>query len=204
MAYGAKVRTASGGTSQSLRSSRTRSQSISSRSRGARVSSASGSSRSNQVFDRMSMRPIFGSAAPELDSTYESDVRVIRTGGKAATVKQPTLLPTLVKMAALVIVLVAVLSFIRIILTSSAVVTMIENDTISTQITEARSTGISLEMEQSVLKNPSAIRAQAKQMNMSAPYSATTITLKPDIVAIENGETLSLSGTIKNVVQINQ
>lgn len=195
MAYGTYGNAARRQSAQSSRSSR---------SRGARGARTARSDRNSQVLDRMSMRPIFGSAAPELQPEYRSDVHVVRTGRSLQTQQQPSLLPTLVKMAAVVIVTIAILSFARIMLTSNAVVTMIENESLSSQITEARSTGISLEMEQSVLKNPSAIRAQAKQMNMVAPLSATTITLKPDIVAIESGDTLSLSGTIKNVVQINQ
>lgn len=176
----------------------------SSRSGNSRMPRNARSSRSAEVLDRMSMRPIYGTAAPALQPEYESDVRVIRPDRQTQVQQQPSMLPTMVAMAAIIIIVVAVLSFARIVLTSSAVVTMIENETISSQITEARSTGISLEMEQSVLKNPSAIRAQAKQLNMVAPAGSTTITLKPDIVSIESGDTLSLSGTIKNVVQINQ
>lgn len=167
-----------------------------------RVAHSSRSRRSDDVFNRMAMRPLYGTAAPELEPQYEADVRVIRPERKAQTQQETSLVPTLIKMAAIVIVVAAALSFMRIMLTSNTVVTMIENDAISSQISEVRSQGTALEMEQSVLTTPAAIRAQAKRLNMTAPSSIMTITLKPDIVAIENGDTLSLSGTIKNVVEI--
>lgn len=129
------------------------------------------------------------------------NVRTIRSAEHAAA---PSLLPLIAKMAAVFIVVVAALSFVRIMLTSEAVTTMIESDTLSSQISEARSAGISLEMEQSVLSNPSAIKAQATKLGMVAPKDMSAMALTPDVVAIDNSDTLSLSGTIKKVVEIQE
>lgn len=187
----------------------------SSRTTSTRASVAS--SARSQRSSRSAEAPFFGQAAPVLrpdyqEENYRPDIRIISAGTSAGagaatraaarTQGASSVASTAVKMAAIVIVLVAVLSFVRIALTSSSVTTMIQSDALSAQISEARSAGTSLEMEQSVLKNPSAVKAQAKQLGMSAPSGATTITLEPDVVAINNGDTLSLSDTIKNVVEV--
>ena len=128
----------------------------------------------------------------------QSDMRVVRGGAKA----QPSvnILVEIAKMAAIVLVVVAALCFARIALTNATVSTMIESDALSAQISEARSTGTSLEMEQSTLSNTAAINSAAKRLGMTAPYEVGTIALSPDVVATDANGSLSLSGTVKNVV----
>ena len=128
----------------------------------------------------------------------QSDMRVVRGGANA----QPSvnILVEIAKMAAIVLVVVAALCFARIALTNATVTTMIESDALSAQISEARSTGTSLEMEQSTLSNTAAINSAAKRLGMTAPYEVGTIALSPDVVATDANGSLSLSGTVKNVV----
>ena len=137
--------------------------------------------------------------APER-SFSPSDVRTVRTQGKPAQDAQPSLLATAGKLAAVVIVLVAVLSFARIALTNAAVTMLIESDTLSAQIAEARSSGVGLEMQQSVLSSPTAINSAVKRLGMTAPAEVGTIVLDPDVVAYDANGTLSLSDSVKNVV----
>ena len=129
-----------------------------------------------------------------------SDVRAVRTGGTARTSADSSLLVTIGRLAAIVFVVVAVLCFARIALTNAAVTTMIESDTLSAQIDEARSSGVSLEMEQSLLSSTSTINAAVKRLDMAAPYEVGTIALDKDVVATDAAGALSLSGTVKNVV----
>ena len=128
----------------------------------------------------------------------QSDMRVVRGGANA----QPSvnILVEIAKMAAIVLVVVAALCFARIALTNATVSTMIESDALSAQISEARSTGTSLEMEQSTLSNTAAINSAAKRLGMTAPYEVGTLALSPDVVATDANGSLSLSGTVKNVV----
>ena len=128
----------------------------------------------------------------------QSDMRVVRGGASA----QPNvnIIVEIAKMAAIVLVVVAALCFARIALTNATVSTMIESDALSAQISEARSTGTSLEMEQSTLSNTAAINSAAKRLGMTAPYEVGTIALSPDVVATDANGSLSLSGTVKNVV----
>jgi len=127
------------------------------------------------------------------------NLRVDRTGAS----EQPTtsLLVTLARMAAIVLIVITALSFARIALTNAAVVTMIESDALSSQIADARTTGVSLEMEQSVLSNTSAIKAAAKRLGMGTPYEVGSIILPPDVVATTGDGALSLSGTVNKLVE---
>ena len=130
------------------------------------------------------------------------DVRAVRTGTRQSTSNdtQASLLVTAAKLAAVVLVLVAALSFARIALTNAAVTTMIESDALSAQIATARSSGVSLEMEQSVLSSKSALTSAVKRLGMGAPATIGSITLDPDVVALDADGNLSLSGSVKNVV----
>lgn len=143
-------------------------------------------------------------AAPERRER-RFDVRAVRTGSRAASdARQSTsaLLVTAAKAAAVLFVFVAVLCFARIALTNAAVTTLIESDEISAQISAARSSGVGLEMEQSVLSSNSALNAAVKRLHMVAPAEVGTLALEPDVVAIDENGALSFSGTVKNVVGI--
>lgn len=136
--------------------------------------------------------------APERAS--RPGVRAVRTGAAREADASASLLVTAAKLAAVVLVFVAVLSFARIALTNAAVTTMIESDVLSAQIAEARSSGVGLEMEQSVLSSTSALNAAVKRLGMAAPGFIGSITLDPDVVALDANGDLSLSGSVKNVV----
>ena len=140
---------------------------------------------------------------PEERSSYSerANVRAVRTGGARQADENTSLLITAAKLAAVVLVVVAVLGFARIALTSAAVATLIESDAISSQIEEARATGVSLEMEQSVLTSPTALKGAVKRLGMVAPAEVGTIDLGVDVVALDEEGSLSLSGSVKNVTQ---
>ncbi len=141
--------------------------------------------------------------APSQDARQRqrrADIRAMRTGERSAADPNAALLVTAARLAAVVLVLVAVLAFARIALTNAAVTTMIESDALSAQISEARSSGVSLEMEQSVLSSTSALKAAVKRLHMAAPGSVGTLVLEPDVVARDANGTLSLSDSVKNVV----
>lgn len=140
----------------------------------------------------------YPSYAPE--RSRRADVRAIRTGSPADANAGAALLVTAAKLAAVVFVFVAVLCFARIALTNAAVTTMIESDALSAQIAEARSSGVGLEMEQSVLSSTSALNAAVKRLGMAAPAEVGALALEPDVVATDANGELSLSDSVKNVV----
>ena len=103
-----------------------------------------------------------GNAARSIErGGRERSLRVERTGSHGE--RQSSLLMTAAIMAAIVLVVIAALSFARISLMNATVTTLLEADALSGQIETARSEGVSLEMEQSVLSNTYAINAAAKQ-----------------------------------------
>ena len=134
------------------------------------------------------------------DVRHASDVRAMRTGGSREESSTP-LLVTAAKMAAILLFVVAALAFARITLTSATVTTMIESDALSSEIADARSDGVVLEMEQSVLSNTSAINIAAKRLGMKAPAEVGTIALSADVVSVDADGNLSLSGTVRKLVE---
>ena len=136
---------------------------------------------------------------PAQSSQRRRNLRVDRTGSPEQSATP--LLVTLARMAAIILVLITALSFARIALTNATVVTMIESDAISSQIADARTSGVSLEMEQTVLTNSSAIKVAAKRLGMAAPYEVGSIILPADVVATTGDGALSLSGTVNNLVE---
>lgn len=136
--------------------------------------------------------------APERNR--RGDVRAIRTGTRREAGGSAALLVTAAKLAAVIFVFVAALCFARIALTNATVTTLIESDALSAQISEARSSGVGLEMEQSVLSSTSALNAAVKRLGMAAPAAVGSISLDPDVVATDPDGTLSFSDTVKNVV----
>ena len=143
----------------------------------------------------------YPSYVPETPLTRESNMHVERTGERPQK-GTSSLLVTAAKMAAIVLVVIAALSFARIALMNATVTTLIESDGLSGQITNLRSTGVSLEMEQSVLSNSYAIEAAGKRLNMGEPGAVGTIALTPDVVAVDGDGALSLSNSMKNLAEI--
>ena len=157
--------------------------------------------RGNLAYD-LNAYPAFAPAsAPERDQRQQrASVRAVRTGERTQA-DSSAILVTAAKLAAVVFVFVAALCFARIALTNAAVTTMIESDKLSAQITEARSSGVGLEMEQSVLSSNSALAAAVKRLGMAAPAEIGSIALDPDVVALDADGALSLSGSVENVVR---
>ena len=149
---------------------------------------------------RMDAFPAF---APDRDNR-KLDVRVVPgSRGKKEESSTPSLI-NLACMFAVLVTVIAVLCCARIAITSATVTTLLESDSISTQISTARSTGTSLEMEQSALASTPHLRAAAKKFGMQTPYVIGTIALDPDVVATDGAGNLSLSGTVKNAVGIQE
>ena len=148
-----------------------------------------------------------GAQAP---ARQRPDVRPVRTPASAqpaqlaqAAQAAPASAPIamLGRLAAVLIVVVAALCFARIALTNAAVTTLIDSDTISSQIEEARTSGVGLEMQQSVLSSPTAINSAVKRLGMISPGEVDTMALEPDVVAYDADGGLSLSSSVKNVVR---
>ena len=141
-------------------------------------------------------------AYPEYAPERARRVNVRVLPGRAPRTKESSApsIAVLARAIAVVLVVAAILAFARIALTSATVSTLIESDTLSAEISEARSYGTSLEMQQSVLTSTQALDSAVKRLGMVPAWEVQTISLGADVVAVDSQGNLSLSDTVKNVV----
>ena len=102
------------------------------------------------------------------------------------------------KACAVICIVIALIAMARVAITSAAASCALETRSLQTSIETARAEGNELEVSQSVLANPSRIKAQATALGMAAPAPECSeqITLSPDIVATDGAGSLSLSESV--------
>ena len=105
---------------------------------------------------------------------------------------------SLAKACAVICIVIALIAMARVAITSAAASCALETRSLQTSIETARAEGNELEVSQSVLANPSRIKAQATALGMAAPAPECSeqITLSPDIVATDGAGSLSLSESV--------
>ncbi|MFR4804411.1 MAG: hypothetical protein ACLT98_14490, partial [Eggerthellaceae bacterium] len=99
----------------------------------------------------------------------------------------------LAKAAAVVLLVVSLVGFARIGLMSATISTTMQSSQLTSQISDARSSGAALEVSQSTLSNPTKVKQQAGKLGMAAPETTGVITLDKDVVATDESGALSLS-----------
>ena len=82
-------------------------------------------------------------------------------------------------------------------LAAATVTTSMQSQELSSQIDDARATGSSLEVTQSLLSNSSRVRSQAEKLGMAAPAEVGTITMPEDVVSTNDDGSLSLSRSVE-------
>lgn len=146
----------------------------------------------------MSAAPAY-SYYPERAPEHERRARISVVPGRG-TRTQPASLPSnvvfLAKAVAVVLVVVALVAFVRIGLMSATVSTTMSSTQLSSQISDARSSGAALEVSQSALSNPTKVKQQAGKLGMAAPEATGVIELGKDVVATDESGSLSLSKSI--------
>lgn len=138
---------------------------------------------------------IHGSAAPAYESA--SSFEVVRNPKPASGVSVlPSDIIGVARLIIVVIAVVAVIACVRVGFTAASVGTCMDSEALSAQIETARSAGSDLEVQRSYLSNTSHVRVAATQLGMGAPAASMTITLDPDVVAVDAAGNLSLSGSM--------
>ena len=93
-----------------------------------------------------------------------------------------------------------VIGFVRVGLASAAYSTASQASDLRTEISNARTTGESLAVQESLLSSPGNIRTQAdEKLNMQAGVSSETITLSVDPVSIDSAGNLSFAGSVSRI-----
>lgn len=138
-----------------------------------------------------------GSAAHDLRSGQHraSRVRVIR-GRRHQVEMLDNRLITFAKLGLIFLLIFAVLGCVRVGLTSLAVTASIETEQTQANIDTARTNGTTLEVEQSKLANPTAVKKAATKLGMTSPSSVETLKLPADVVSTDDAGNLSLSKTL--------
>ncbi len=104
------------------------------------------------------------------------------------------------KAAIVVIAVLAVVCLVRVFASVSTVQALEASASLQTQIEEARATGNELEIQHSVLSNPTSIQKKAAKMGMKAPKSTERIVVavKPSTKTFANGS-ISIAATVKSI-----
>lgn len=103
---------------------------------------------------------------------------------------------TAVKALIACLIVFLVIGFVRVGLASAAYSTASQASDLRTEIANARTTGESLAVQESLLSSPGNIRTQAdEKLNMKAGVSSETITLSVDPVSIDSAGNLSFAGS---------
>lgn len=144
-------------------------------------------------------RYVSSSLAEELSFEEAPSISVVPGAGRRAQSEGiSTAALSLAKACAVICIVIALIAMARVAITSAAASCALETRSLQTSIETARAEGNELEVSQSVLANPSRIKAQATALGMAAPapeYSEQ-ITLSPDIVATDGAGSLSLSESV--------
>lgn len=125
--------------------------------------------------------------------------RISVVPGRGTRTQTPTLPSNVVflaKAAAVVLLVVSLVGFARIGLMSATISTTMQSSQLTSQISDARSSGAALEVSQSTLSNPTKVKQQAGKLGMAAPETAGVITLDKDVVATDESGALSLSKSV--------
>lgn len=151
----------------------------------------------------MSAQPAYSRSRYSAQPSYAPSITVVRGKGKSSA---PQALPSVMVQAAVVAVAVfvvlAVVGFCRVTLTSAGANAAIQAKNLDSQIYEARTSGADLEVLQSSLSNPSRIRIQASALGMVEPEVVTSINLAGDIVTVDERGALSLSGSAQALLAL--
>ena len=125
--------------------------------------------------------------------------RISVVPGRGTRTQTPTLpsnVVLLAKAAAVVLLVVSLVGFARIGLMSATISTTMQSSQLTSQISDARSSGAALEVSQRTLSNPTKVKQQAGKLGMAAPETTGVITLDKAVVATDESGALSLSKSV--------
>ena len=140
--------------------------------------------------------------AYERERYSQPDISVMP--GRGARNASDSLSPNVIllaKVAAVVLVVLALLGVARVTLSSATVTAALETQQLSSQIEMARVDGNKLEVAQSTLSNPTRIKDAASGLGMAAPAETIKMDLSGDVVVTDGDGALSLSGSVAVAAQ---
>lgn len=106
-----------------------------------------------------------------------------------------------IKIAVALLIAFMVVGIVRIALSSFAYGMASSASDLRSEISDARTTGESLAVQESLLSSPSNIRQQAEERSMVPAASAESMTLSFDPVVIDGDGNLSFAGSVERLAQ---
>lgn len=154
-----------------------------------------------------SYRDYYSSAAPQRREqparAPRPNIHVVPGKGRDTKLKQglsAIAVSSFKLVVALAVVFAAVLC-VRVGLSVATVQSMANASELSTQIEDARDASTDLEIQHSVLTNPTNIQKKASDLGMAAPKETTYLTVTLPVTVVENADgSLSMSQTIERIV----
>ena len=175
--------------------------------RAQRTSSSVGSARQTQTHGY-----VYGNAAPALLPEFQPkkkrQTRRTSETGKSSIPKQvsreknetrSSFKRRVVATFASFVLLFGAIGFVNITLTSMTVASSTQAQSLSTQITQERENGKSLEVEYGLLSNPATVKEKALAIGMESPTNVIQISLSQDSVLTKDDGSIALSSTLKAV-----
>ncbi|MBE6463940.1 MAG: cell division protein FtsL [Eggerthellaceae bacterium] len=130
------------------------------------------------------------------------DIRVVPGGRqREQQTSQATMLITLARVFAVVLVLIAVLGIASISLNSATLRATVISSNYSEQITKARAQGNVLDSLKGTLDNSVRIKQMASELGMAAPVYSDLISLEPDVIATDDAGNLSFALSVERAYQ---
>ena len=141
-------------------------------------------------------------ASARPDVRPERRTRVTVTPGRGSQTQQKTaseLAVFVAKVVACVLIVAALAAMGRIALGSAAISVSLDTQKIENSIADAQSTAESLQVQQSVLSNPTRVKTAAKSMKMTSPElsEVTVLNLAADAMVLNEAGDLSLAESMR-------
>lgn len=147
----------------------------------------------------MSAAPAYAYPQPQRrpERAPRPDVRAIPGGARRT---QPAASPRtgiLVKVAIAALIVFALACVARVTLSAATVSAAIESQQLNQDISAIREQSNALEVSQSVLSNPTNVKAAAQNLKMGAPAATEYLDLGADVVATDDAGNLSLTQSLE-------
>ena len=171
---------------------------------------------SNSSFNKSDFRDsyVFGSAAPAIEPDFspkkkqgtddlsskkkKRSFKVI-SFGKPKEATQPSLLSSGVKLFCSLVIMFAIVGVISITFSSMSVALSVEQQSLQSQISQAREDGKALEVQYGTLSTPSHVKEKAYALGMTTAKDSLQINLNDSNVKVDEEGNLSLASTINAI-----
>lgn len=171
-----------------------------------RERSSNASARSSLGNPRFQADYVVGSAAPaikeqparkERHRRVANPFEVFRGGADPRQKAARSTMPNVLKAFVYVVVIFAMIGFVDICLTSAAIVSTAEAESLNSQITQAREEGKAMEVSYGALNNPTSLKDKATKLGMTTSAETIQLNIADDMVVTKSDGSIALASSLK-------